>query len=167
MSLLWSILFVFVSALLQGVLPAFGRFSFVHLPLISVVVVYSMLMLSFRRAVFLSLLAGFVKDSLDIGPVGGWICAFLVITLIFNRYRSKVFAGEIATQVLFGFVGCGAASLVYGLVCFLARAPYFPVMRILTEPLQAGAFGLLLVPLCATFVFEPMARTRRLKRRAF
>lgn len=167
MSLLWSILFVLILAVVQCVLPAFGLLSFVHLPLVSVVVVYSMLMLSFRRAVFLSLFAGFVKDSLDIGPVGGWMCAFLVVTLIFNRYREQVFAGEPTTQALFGCLGCGAASLAYGLICMMARAPYFPWSRLVVETLSAGGFGLLLVPLFATFVFEPMGRKRRLRRRAF
>ncbi|MFC1467560.1 hypothetical protein ACFLQY_02555 [Verrucomicrobiota bacterium] len=167
MSFLWSILLVLISAVLQCVLPAVGRLSFTHLPLVSVVVVYGMLALDFRCAVFLALFAGFVKDSLDIGPVGGWMFAFLVITLIFNRYREQVFAGEVATQALFGCVGCGSASLIYGLVGLLARAPYFPLLRVATASLLAGAFGLVLVPLCAVFVFEPMARKRRLKRRAF
>lgn len=167
MSLLWFILFVLMAAVVQSVLPAVGSLSFIHVPLVSVVVVYGMLGLAFRRAVFLSLFAGFVKDSLDIGPLGGWMCAFLVMTLIFNRYREQVFAGEVAAQALFGCIGCGAASLIYAVVCLLARAPYFPVSRGVMEALQAAGFGMILVPVCAVFVFEPMARQRRLKRRAF
>ena len=131
MSLFWSILFVLIASLVQSVLPAVGRLSFIHLPLVSVVVVYSMLMLSFRRAVFLSLFAGFVTDSLDIGPVGGWMCAFLVVTLIFNRYRAQVFAGEVTTQALFGSLGCGAASLT---LSWISGGRVMPLSKVRSMP---------------------------------
>jgi len=166
-SFLGFILFVLIGAAVQSVLPAVGWLGGIHVPLVSVVMVYGMLELPFRRAVALALVAGFIKDSLDIGPLGGWMCAFLVMTFLFNRYRELVFAGEVTTQALFGCLGCGSAFLMYGLVCLLGRAPFFPLSRVVLETLQAAGFGLFLVPLCSVFIFAPLARKRRLKRRAF
>lgn len=167
MSLARAILFVLIAAVIQCVLPAVGRLSVIRLPLVSVAVVYGTLALEFRPAVLLSLFAGLVKDSLDIGPLGCWMFSFLLVTLVFNRYREQVFVGEVPTQALFGCLGCGLASLIFGLIAFMAHAPYFPFMRAITESLSAGAFGLILVPLFSVFIFEPMARNRRMKRRAF
>jgi rod shape-determining protein MreD len=167
MSALWSILFVLIAALIQTILPTVGPFSFLSLPLVSVVVVYGVLSFKFTHALQLSLLAGLVKDSLDIGPLGGWMFAFLAVTLFFNRYREQVFAGEIAAQALFGCMGCALASLIYGTVCLMSQAPEFPLSRLVSAPIAAGLSGLILVPLCSIIIFEPLALRQRMKRRAF
>ncbi len=164
MSLLWSVFFVMIAAIVQSVLPVVGEFHFLRLPLVSVVVVYSMLMLSFRRAVFLSLFAGFIKDSLDIGPLGGWMFSFLILTLLFNRYREKVFGGSIIAQALFGCLGCGISAFLFGIICLIMRSTYLSFARIAEESLISAAFGLVLVPLCSILFFEPLARHRNIKR---
>jgi len=103
---------MFFCAMIQAILPAWSELGQAKPPLLLGAVLYYALSRDDLQVVESAVLAGLLQDSLGPIPHGFSVLAFVIVALLVNRYRERVFGDHWFTHVM---IGIGSSALV----CFI------------------------------------------------
>jgi rod shape-determining protein MreD len=150
--------------LLQTMLPMWGIFDSLELPVITGLLIFIALHTDRSEVVYAAVLAGLLRDAFSPAPLGLSIPFFVLLSFGINWIRDEVFGDQLTTYAVLGTAAAIAETLYYALVFKLSGLrPVFIgslAMR-LVGGLLAGATIVPLTALAALQFRRITARGRR------
>lgn len=145
-----------LATLLQGLIPILIPEGS-GVPLLYGVIVFCALAMEWGELVVVLILAGSLRDSMGASPFGVSIFAFLVTGLLINRFKYRLFARSILTQILVGGIGSAFFGLLFGILCWAVGVRSFADFNLLARLGERFLAGAILVPL-VFFCLTPFKR---------
>lgn len=153
-----------LGTLIQTVLPTWGRFGSLELPVLTGLVICIALHTDYAEMLYAAVLAGLLHDAFCPAPPGLSIPFFIVLAAAMNWVRGEVFGDLSVTYAVLGAVAAILETLYYALVFSLSGlrpvSPGLLALR-LAGGLIAGAVIVPLVSRIALKLRQLSARKRR------
>ena len=165
MSRLFITLLLAAGALLQTLLPPWGAFSGLEMPILTGLTVCIALHTDRARMLYAAVLAGLLRDAFCPAPLGLSIPLFVVLSMAVHWIRDEIFGDMPATYAVLGAVAAVFETFYYAV--FFSLGGLRPVSPGLVALRLAGGLmaGITVVPLVALTVLYLRNSTIRNRRR--
>ncbi|NOU36022.1 MAG: hypothetical protein HOO88_04570 [Kiritimatiellaceae bacterium] len=154
-----------IGALIQTVLPQWGAFGSLELPVLTGMMICIALHADRAQMLYAAVVAGLLHDSFCPAPLGLSIPYFIGLAAGINWIRDEIFGDEPATYAILGAIAAIFETVYYALVFSLSGLR--PVSGGWLALRLAGGLitGIVVVPLIALSVVQMRSLTSRNRRR--
>ena len=165
MNRLFITLSLAAGALLQTLLPPWGAFGALEMPILTGLILCIALHTDRARMLYAAVLAGLLRDAFCPAPLGLSIPFFVVLAMAVNWIRDEVFGDMPATYAVLGAVAAVFEVVYYAVIFSLSGLRPVPP-GLLALRLAGGLMaGIIVVPLVSLTVLHRRRSTVHNRRR--
>ena len=158
-------LWLAVGALLQTLLPPWGAFGALEIPILTGLIICIALHTDRARMLYAAVLAGLLHDAFCPAPLGLSIPFFLVLAMSVHWIRDEVFGDMPATYAVLGVVAAVFETVYYAVIFSLSELRPVP-LGLLALRLAGGLMaGAVVVPLVSMMILHRRHSTVHNRRR--
>ena len=158
-------LWLAVGALLQTLLPPWGAFGALEIPILTGLIICIALHTDRSQMLYAAVLAGLLHDAFCPAPLGLSIPFFLVLAMSVHWIRDEVFGDMPATYAVLGVVAAVFETVYYAVIFSLSELRPVP-LGLLALRLAGGLMaGAVVVPLVSMMILHRRHSTVHNRRR--